>query len=269
MKYELREQGLGGVLDQAVSLLKDNFGLLFGILLAIMVPLNLAQGFGLHYLMPSIDLTKATPDEFAAYSARIREISMYLAVINIAYAVVTLLIVMPITNGAAIHALSQKYLGKPVSMGSSLGFALKRLPSLLWTSIIKTILMVLGFALLIIPGIILFFRYFVTDQVVVVEGKSGSDALKRSRTLMKGMAGKAFVLSFLLGVLGFLVGAGAAFIPVPEAQIVVRILIQAVLFALGVAAWVVLYFSARCKHESFDLTVLAEQIGAEAPGTSA
>jgi len=112
------------------------------------------------------------------------------------------------------------------------------------------------------------FRPAFADQVVVVEGKSGGEALKRSGALMKGFAGKAFVLAFLLGVLGAIIGVGAAFIPVPEAQIVVQSLVQGLLYALGVSAWVVLYFSARCKHESFDLTVLAEQLGEEAPAAS-
>ena len=260
MRYEIKELGLGGVLDQAVALLKNHFGLLFGISLCLMIPLNLIQSFGIYAVTPEIG-PNPTQEQANAYFQAMAEAAPQLIALNIGFVVLALLIVWPVTNGATIHAVAQKYLGKPASVGGALGFALRRLPSLLWTSLLATIFITLGLVLLIIPGVILLFRYFLASYVVVVEGKSGGDALKRSGQLMKGNAGKVFVLGLLLGVIGALVGAGARFIPVPEAGIVVTVLINGILFALGAAAWTVLYFSARCKHEGFDLTLLAESLG--------
>ena len=41
---------------------------------------------------------------------------------------------------------------------------------------------------------------------------------------------------------------------------------RAVLVIFASAAFVVFYFSCRCKHEQFDLALLAESVGAEKPG---
>ena len=41
MSYEIRELKLGGILDQGIRVLKDNFGLLFGILACVWIPYQL------------------------------------------------------------------------------------------------------------------------------------------------------------------------------------------------------------------------------------
>jgi hypothetical protein len=282
MRYEIRELGLGGVLDQAVALLKNHFGLLFGISLCLMIPLNLIHSFGVHTVVPQV-AANPTHEQLAAYGQAMKEALPLLVGLNVGFVVLALLIVTPVTNGATIHAVAQKYLDKAASVGGALKFALRRLPGLLWTSLLAYLAIVIscipglaigffamragvvayliGLVIAAVPAIILMFRYFLATYVVVIEGTSGGAALKRSGQLMKGNAGKAFVLSFLLGVIGVLVGVGARFIPVPEAGIVVMVLVNGVLFALGAAAWTVLYFSARCRLEGFDLTLLAESLG--------
>jgi len=264
MKYEIKELGLGGILDQAVALLKNHFGLLLGIALCFMVPVNLAMQFGVQALMPQIS-ENPSPAEMEMFAAQMQQAAMTMMGIVIGFMVVMFLFVWPMTNAAAFHAVSQKYLGREAGIGESIGFAFKRLPSLLWTNLIAMILISLGFVLLIIPGIVLIFRYFLGSHVVVLEEKSGMAALNRSRDLMKGNGTKVFVLSFLLGVIGWLVGMGIAFIPSQEATIVVSVLVNGILFMLGAAAWTVLYYSARCKLENFDLALLAEGLGQDAP----
>ena len=43
-------------------------------------------------------------------------------------------------------------------------------------------------------------------------------------------------------------------------------IVAGVLMIFASAAFVVFYFSCRCKHEQFDLALLAQSVGAETPG---
>jgi hypothetical protein len=45
--------------------------------------------------------------------------------------------------------------------------------------------------------------------------------------------------------------------------VVVRSILQAIVSFIVAAAWVVFYFSCRCKAENFDLTMLADAVAAE------
>ncbi len=45
--YKLQHMGLGGILDQAISICKDHFGLLFKIMLILHIPFAFLIGFGL------------------------------------------------------------------------------------------------------------------------------------------------------------------------------------------------------------------------------
>jgi len=271
MRYEIKELGLGGILDQAITLIKNHFGLLIGVAFCFLIPFWVASGLAVPLLMPDfMEMQQRPPGAMTPEQARemgerfIEALPVIIAVVAVGI-LLLFAIVMPVTNGATIHALSQAYLGGKPSVGGAIGFAFKRLPSLLWTNLLSMIMIVLGLFLLIIPGVILMFRYFLVSQVVVIEGKSGRAALKRSGVLMKGHAGKVFVLGFLLGIIGALVGSVAGIIPVPQVSTVVSSVLQGVLGALGASAWTVLYFSARCKHEGFDLTRLAESLSQGPP----
>ena len=59
----------------------------------------------------------------------------------------------------------------------------------------------LGFVLLIVPGIIFSLWFYVLVPVVVLEGVTGTAALGRSRELMRGNLGKAFLVGFWQGLL--------------------------------------------------------------------
>ncbi len=268
MRYEIKEMGLGGILDQAIALFKNHFGLLFGIALCLMVPYTLLVSFGLPTLVPALAEMppNPTPEQAEEYLEQIMEALPVMIVVFGGLILLFFLIVSPVTEAATIWAVSEAYLDGRPSVSGAMGFAFKRLRSLLWTKLLASLLITLGMLLFIIPGVILAFRYFLASYVVVIEGKSGGEALKRSGQLMKGNAGRVFVLGFLVAIIGSLVGMVVGLVPVPEVAMVLSAVVQAILFMFGAAAWVVLYFSALCKHENFDLTLLAESLGKGGPG---
>ena len=126
MKYEIRELSISGILDQSIKLIQDNFKLLFGIVLVLLVPYCLVQGFVTLALMPTLP-ANLTPETAAAYNRAVLSAQMVL----IPMLLVLAYIIIPITNSALIHAIARVYLQQPTSVGQSLQLAAKRLLQLL------------------------------------------------------------------------------------------------------------------------------------------
>ncbi len=250
-RYALREMGIGDILDQAVKLLKNHFKLLFLISCFLSVPAGLIHSFAVYAMMPTI--TPGAMTDAQAVTASMRPVW----IVNIVFALLQVVVIMPLTNGATIAAISSEYLNRKTTPVESIKLALSRFWPLIWTGFLATLFISLGLLALIIPGIFLIFRYWLKSQVVIIEGESGSAALKRSAALMKGNMGKAFVLGLLLVVINMLVESIAQFIPVVPLSMVVQIFLTTVVFIFGAAATVAFYFSTRCQHENFDLEVLA------------
>ena len=137
---------------------------------------------------------------------------------------------------------------------------------LAWTWFLQTLAIMGGFILFIIPGIIFAFWFSLSSHVVVIEGKSGFAALGRSKQLMKGNIGTVFVLGILIGLIQWIILIATAFIPQQHLQVIGQVFAGAIVTILAAAAFVVFYFSCRCKYENFDLTLLAQSVGAESPG---
>src|SRR5437762_3351088 len=62
MRYEVRELGLGGILDQAVKLTRDQFGVLLGITGVLLIPYNLISGFVQLFSAPKLP-PNPTPEQ--------------------------------------------------------------------------------------------------------------------------------------------------------------------------------------------------------------
>ena len=120
-----------------------------------------------------------------------------------------------------------------------------------------------GMILCIIPGIIFAFWFMLAQHVAVLEGISGSEALGRSKVLMKGNYGTGFALGLVVGIINACIVLAANFIPQPHAQAVALAFVQGITTLVATCAVVVFYFSCRCKVENFDLQVLADAVGAD------
>ncbi len=86
------------------------------------------------------------------------------------------------------------------NIGSVLKKSLRQVPALFWATLLAGLLILIGLVLFLIPGIILAVMLAFVGYVVVLEGVSGTQALSRSRALVKGRwfqvfwRGLAFVL---------------------------------------------------------------------------
>lgn len=260
MSYQVRQLGLGGILDQAIRLLKENFGLLLGIALVLEIPFAVVTGYVTDSFAESI------PDEITDENViAMQQTAAGKAPLMLLMLFLNSYVVIPLTNAAMVFAIAGKYLDTPVSIGQAYKQAFARIFGLIWTWFLLGMAIMGGLFLCIVPGILAAFWFSLATQVVIIERISGFAALKRSRELMKGNIANLFVLGLLIGVISLAIIFGAAFIPQHDLQVFGSAIAQGITTIFGAAVIVVFYFSARCQHEHFDLTLLAQAVGADAP----
>lgn len=73
-------------------------------------------------------------------------------------------------------------------------FAMKRFGALFGTNLLANLLILVGCLLLVVPGLMMAARYALSTPVVLFEGRSGVDALRRSSELSAGHRMKLFAL---------------------------------------------------------------------------
>lgn len=254
MAYEIRAMGLGEILDTGFRLLRNHFVLLIGIAAVVYLP---AGAFG-------VLVEDLLQDPAAATSGT----DATLVLLPLLGLLVTFAIIAPITSCAITHALGELYLGREVTLGQSFRTALSLVLPLVGTSLLATVIVLMGFLLLLVPGVYLVFAFLLLTQVIVLERVYGMGALARSRELMRGhmLRGLAVLLvaGLLAGVLG--VALGLAFAAIPSIEFLGSSLAQALSFAYSSAVLVVLYFDIRARKEAFDLEHLARLVeGAGGP----
>jgi hypothetical protein len=248
--YEIRAMSFGEILDVGFRIIRNHFVLLVGLQAIVVVPTRLVADF--------INRGVGTSDPLTVLAGML---PVFLA----------LLLLQPIIMAAITHAISENYLSRSVTFGSALRFALSIVLPLVGTWLLSSIVVVAGFALLVIPGLILVLAFAVLTPVMVTEQIFGLKALERSWVLMKGHKLRALGLFFVAGILSTSLTAGvdlvAGFIPVFGS--IVAGIVQGAANAFGAAALVVLYFDIRCRKEAFDLEHLAQQVESGATASAA
>ena len=243
---ELRPLKTGEILDGAITLMRRQFGVLFGI---AVVCEGLPAVLDIY-----IDLTGG--------SAAQPGLALLERLLN--------LFGTMLVTGATVSAVSEAYLGRTPRLGDSLRYGLSKLGFIFSASIVSGILAGLATIALVIPGIVVFCGYSVVAQVAALEPlKSGTDALPRSWMLTKGFKAKAFVLWIValvlivaLALAGGLVGGMAAavspaFEPVSTVLLAILLLLY---YPLLTCVFTLFYYDLRVRKEAFDLEVLAAQL---------
>jgi len=122
------------------------------------------------------------------------------------------------------------------------------LGELLLVAIVAGAGVVLGFVLLVVPGLVLITIWSVAAPVVVLERPGGLRALGRSRSLVHGNGWPVFVVILVLGILVVVLGAAIELTAESASSglgVVARVLIGVLTAPLSALAAAVLYFELR------------------------
>lgn len=255
----LRQMGIGELIDAAVRLYRLEWKALMGIVAFVVVPVTFLELWATQFVLGQVAPTTTSADAFGQ-----------LVAVTLPFVAVQFLIVQPFLVAATARAAADVYLGEPVTIGGTYRYALSRLPSILWITILTIMAMVLGFVLLIIPGIIALVRLTFAPVALVVEGHRGPAALRRSWRLTKGFFWRTLGTLLLSGLI---VGIVSAIIGIPGELALqalgpdawpisglINMLATVLMTPFGMLVIVLLYFDLRIRKEGFDIEVMAREL---------
>jgi len=256
---------IGQILDRTFKLYRQSFIRFITIAAVVAVPVFLLQ----MVLQQAIQTRAAAPTVEEAQGVTGIAIGGSLVLVFFT------LVATMLCNGALAKSVSEAYLGKDVSVGQAYRVVLPKLGTLILAAILVGLLVMIGFLMLIIPGIIFFLWYSLTAQAVVLENCSATGGMSRSKALLKGNLGKVFAVGFLVniisaivggvfGAIGGLIGGG---MQNPQSVLILtgafQVVGQVLATPISAAAFILLYYDMRIRKEGFDLEMLAGSMGAE------
>lgn len=174
--------------------------------------------------------------------------------------------VAPFTEGAITAAASAAYLGNPVDFSKAFRVAFTRPGRLFFAMCVKWIAMGFGFVLFLVPGFIVFKRYFALPMTVVLEDNTVGDAISRSRTLSNGNGSRIFALIggvFLFTIfISWSLGTSLASVTLGTP---IRLILSTVVSPFSTIVATLLYYDIRIRREGYDIELMTQALSATAP----
>ena len=137
-----------------------------------------------------------------------------------------------VAGGMTVAMAHDTLVGRVTSLASGLAATRRRLVDLIIASILASLIIMIGFLLFVVPGLVAAFFLFFTLPAVMLGGMSGTGALSASVRLVSARLGETLLLAVGLLVIGVLVGiVGMIFRFVPVLGAFVTVILQAALAA--------------------------------------
>jgi hypothetical protein len=114
---------------------------------------------------------------------------------------VPVFLISPLISALHIHAVAEVRAGRTPGLSDIAARGLRVLPTAAATAIMTTLGILLGFVALIVPGIILAFRWYVAVQAAAMEHEGWLPAIRRSRELTRGVYGHLFGFAIAIGLI--------------------------------------------------------------------
>ncbi len=269
---QLRPLGVGEILDAGIKIYRSKFATMLKAVAVVIVPvqvLNVLITLSLPDTSTTAGATTTTSDSQWAGVAAL----LLIFVINV--------VSSALAEAACLKAVSDTYLGTETDWRGSLRFGFRRLGSLLWLTLIHGVLVLLGFAACIVPGVWLYVAWSVAVPVLLMEGTRGFRALGRSFNLVRRRWWPTAGTLLLANLLATAVAAGIGLVALPllfagrDNELVYDLAngvfgaaasVLTIPFVAAVIA--VIYFDLRVRKEGFDLQLMAQRIGAPAGSVS-
>jgi hypothetical protein len=274
----LQPMGVGETLDAAIRLYRAQWKSLMAIVAIALVPITFLQAF----------LTRSMGSPFSTEAPVSGDVDATL-ITSVVLGVIQVLVIQPFLTAAVAKASADVYLGHEVVVGPTFRYAVTRIHSILWITILlllvvlvpalvlaifaatgaEELAVVLAIAMIVFL-VIVFVRFVFGSTVLVVEGKKGSKALRRSWELAKGYFWKILGTLVLAGIMASVV-EGVLSVPgtIAFAEIgpggwpflAIGGSLAAILTTpFTTSITVLLYFDLRIRKEAFDLEVMAQEM---------
>ena len=205
--------------------------------------------------------------------------------ISVASLFIVTLILQTFASGVIAVAVAMQYATGQIDVGGCYGRAWWRVLSLVILGLVLFglfVLMIAGFALFIVPGIViivLIIYWSVDVPAVVIEGYKPISALKRSFELVRGnwwrtfsaillmiltSVGVTIILTLLLSApLALLGDDGLSETMTQVANSLLGMLTNAIIMPIAATVGMLIYLDLRARDEEYDIEMLSQELGYE------
>jgi hypothetical protein len=241
---------IGEILAAAFQLYRRHWRTLVAIAAVVVVPLTLLQ-YGIGHWFRTNGQQLHDPAEASTSFWAVASASLLAALVG--------LLLYQVLTGAITRTIATEVTGQDLGLEQSYRFGFARLGPILVVSILVGLATLLGLIVFIIPGIYIGVRLAVSTQALVVEGKRGTEAMRRSWELVGGhwwhaaftLLVAALITEVVNAVITAPFSAGAWFI-----QGVAAAVATIVTLPFGALVGVLLYVDLRARKERLDLDTL-------------
>jgi hypothetical protein len=192
-----RFKGVGDVFGPTLEIYRKNFLLIVILVVVTTLPETLLQ-YGL------IKMLSYTPSDAFVYAISGSVLIWLLMLASSA-----------LLSCALVYAVMGLQTAGASSAGESLRRGLKALPKVFLIDLMFSVVVVVGYVLLIVPGVILSLMFALVVPVAIAEGRGPVDSFKRSMELTSGYKGLIFLTYFLwtlaTAVIGLIVSSSFSY----------------------------------------------------------
>jgi hypothetical protein len=245
----------GMILDRSINLYMRNFWLLFGIMAIPQLINHLTQAA----------MVQVMGGEYVSA-----------APLSVPVAFVVQMLTMTIGTGAVTIAISNRFLGREITILQSYRITFRRIWILLAARLLAGLAIGWSAFPTLVPAILLSVAFSLITPVIMLEDRNVGSSLTRSRNLTLGFGWQILALWLIYftvygvvsGLLGGLMGALLERTMIdPTARMLLAPIILAPLLILlspvPALFTVLIYYNQRIKTEGFDLTLLAEALSGQ------
>lgn len=268
---DFEPMSVGGILDRAFRLYRQSFVRFLAIVAIIQVPLHLlTMVWAVVVERTRLELAQSGPDVQRDEVFALMGIGVLGSLVS---GVVTL-VAQQLTSAALVKGISERYLGREVTVGEAYRFIWPKALSLIGAALLVGLIVGLGYLLCIVPGVIFALWYALTAPAIVIESRRATQGMARSKDLASGNLGRiflVFLVVFLITIaFAFMFQAAATLlsqavfaestVAATVAQHLFQMIPAILVMPISAAASVLLYYDLRIRKEGFDLEMLAERL---------
>lgn len=279
----LRPLTIGELLDAAFRIYRGRAKTLMMAVAVPMVPMLVLQTLVSWSTQPE----NYDPFDFSSAQQSVEPGEALLQLTGTLLSSMAIVLASALATAACFRAVSDAYVGEPVTWRESLSFAKTRIWGVLGLTILVGLATLLGLVLCIVPVIVPMAWFSVAVPVLLMEGTGVGRAMGRSRALVSGrfwpVLGAVLLSALLASILQGIIATPAFVAYIADLPTVAALIVEAVFSGIGLilvtpftaAFTMALYVDLRVRKEGFDIYLWAQRLGVDAtpdgrtqPGTS-
>ena len=291
---QFEPMSIGGVLDRTFRLYKNNFVRFITIVAIIQVPITLLMLVSTSLMQRGASIQPAGgyedfrndetlnteetigKEEEGGFEERNwgepSPFVIIIGTIGMVISGISTILGNMLCQGALTKSVSEFYIGNEITVGQAYKFVWPKILSLIGAGFLVSLIVLFGFMMCIVPGVIFGLWFALTTPSIIVENLRATKGMGRSKALASGNLGKIFCIGFLVTLISWAISMpfGWAGLILSEFLFAENYLLvsfinrlfsmvgQILATPIGAAAFILLYYDLRIRKEGFDLQMLVQ-----------